>query len=100
MNEEIYPCMPGLDELFPGDFMLLYLGCTLSNVVIDKENNTITIPDIYKYSEESIQLFQDRLNNFENYFYSQLGDQEIKENDRRLFVELNKYLDLIRERSL
>ena len=101
MSEEtIYPCMPELAELFPGDFMLLYLGCTLSNVVINKENKTMTIPDVYNYSEEEIQTFQDRLNNFETEFYSQLGEQEINENDRRLFVELNKYLDTIRERSL
>ena len=39
MSEEtIYPCMPELAELFPADFMLLYLGCTLSNVVINTEN--------------------------------------------------------------
>ena len=101
MSEEtIYPCMPELAELFPADFMLLYLGCTLSNVVIDKENKTMTIPDVYNYSEEEIQTFQDRLNNFETEFYNQLDGQEINENDRRLFVELNKYLDTIRERSL
>ena len=101
MSEEtIYPCMPELAELFPADFMLLYLGCTLSNVVIDKENKTMTIPDVYNYSEEEIQAFQNRLNNFETEFYNQLGGEEINENDRRLFVELNKYLDTIRERSL
>ena len=101
MSEEtIYPCMPELAELFPADFMLLYLGCTLSNVVINTENKTMTIPDVYNYSEEEIQTFQDRLNNFETEFYSQLDEQEINENDRRLFVELNKYLDTIRERSL
>ena len=99
-EEKIYPCMPELAELFPADFMLLYLGCTLSNVVIDKENKTMTIPDVYNYSEEEIQTFQDRLNNFETEFYNQLDGQEINENDRRLFVELNKYLDTIRERSL
>jgi hypothetical protein len=101
MSEEtIYPCMPELAELFPADFMLLYLGCTLSNVVINTENKTMTIPDVYNYSEEEIQTFQDRLNNFETEFYNQLDEQEINENDRRLFVELNKYLDTIRERSL
>jgi len=101
MSEETtYPCMPELAELFPADFMLLYLGCTLSNVVIDKENKTMTIPDVYNYSEEEIQSFQDRLNAFENSFISELNDQEMNENDRRLFVELNKYLDTIRERSL
>ena len=99
-EEKIYPCMPELAELFPADFMLLYLGCTLSNVVINKENKTMTIPDVYNYSEEEIQTFQDRLNNFETEFYNQLDGQEINENDRRLFVELNKYLDTIRERSL
>ena len=99
-EEKIYPCMPELAELFPADFMLLYLGCTLSNVVIDTENKTMTIPDVYNYSEEEIQTFQDRLNNFETEFYNQLDGQEINENDRRLFVELNKYLDTIRERSL
>jgi hypothetical protein len=99
-EEKIYPCMPELAELFPADFMLLYLGCTLSNVVINKENKTMTIPDVYNYSEEEIQIFQDRLNNFETEFYNQLDGQEINENDRRLFVELNKYLDTIRERSL
>jgi hypothetical protein len=60
----------------------------------------MTIPDVYNYSEEEIQTFQDRLNNFETEFYNQLDEQEINENDRRLFVELNKYLDTIRERSL
>jgi hypothetical protein len=99
-EEKIYPCMPELAELFPADFMLLYLGCTLSNVVINTENKTMTIPDVYNYSEEEIQTFQDRLNNFETEFYNQLDEQEINENDRRLFVELNKYLDTIRERSL
>ena len=101
MSEEtIYPCMPELAELFPADFMLLYLGCTLSNVVINTENKTMTIPDVYNYSEEEINAFQNRLNTFENSFISELGDQEMNENDRRLFVELNKYLDTIRERSL
>lgn len=98
MNEEIvYPPIPVIDDLMPLDMQLLYLGCSLSNVVIDKENQTLTIPDSYSYSEELILSWQNILDEaISNYKASLEEGQEMAENDRLRFLDFQKKIDYVK----
>ena len=98
MNEEIvYPAIPVIDNLMPLDMQLLYLGCSLSNVVIDKENQTLTIPDSYSYNEELILSWQNILDEaISNYKSSLEEGQEMAENDRLRFLDIQKKIDYVK----
>ena len=98
MNEEIvYPPIPVIDDLIPLDMQLLYLGCSLSNVVIDKENQTLTIPDSYSYNEELILSWQNILDEaISNYKASLEEGQEMAENDRLRFLDIQKKIDYVK----
>lgn len=98
MNEEIiYSTIPVIDDLMPLDMQLLYLGCSLSNVVINKENQTLTIPDSYSYNEGLIISWQNILDEaISNYKSSLEEGQEMAENDRLRFLDIQKKIDYVK----
>lgn len=97
MSETIYPPIPVIDDIMPLDMQLLYLGCSLSNVVIDKENKTLTIPDSYSYNKELILTWQNILDQAISDYKSSLEEeQEMVENDRLRFLDIQKKIDYVK----
>jgi hypothetical protein len=93
------PIMPSLTSLLPLDILLIYLGCSLSNFTIDKDNKTITMSEPYTYDSDVISNWKNQIQQYEETYLTTLTtenpDYEIVENDRVIFVEIYKWIDMI-----
>ena len=97
-NEDI-PAMEKLTTLLPLDPLLIYLGTSLSNFTVDKDNRTITMSQAYTYNADTISSWRTQIEQYETAYKSALAsksaDYEMLENDRVLFVQIYKWIDYI-----
>ena len=93
------PSMQRLTTLLPLDPLLIYLGCSLSNFTIDKDNRTITMNEPYTYNANLISVWKTQIQECEETYLATLRtenpDYEMVENDRLIFVEIYKWIDMI-----
>ena len=93
------PSMQRLTSLLPLDPLLIYLGCSLSNFTIDKDNRTITMSETYTYDADMIAIWKTQIQQYEETYLATLQhenpDYEMVENDRLIFVEIYKWIDMI-----
>ena len=93
------PSMQRLTSLLPLDPLLIYLGCSLSNFTIDKDNRTITMLEPYTYDSDMISNWKSQIQQYEETYLTNLKledpNYEMVENDRVIFVEIYKWIDMI-----
>tara|TARA_R110002110_G_scaffold120457_1_gene295664 strand:+ start:276 stop:605 length:330 start_codon:yes stop_codon:yes gene_type:complete len=93
------PSMQRLTSLLPLDPLLIYLGCSLSNFTIDKDNRTITMSETYTYDANIISTWKTQIQQYEETYLTALKNQnpdyEMVENDRVIFVEIYKWIEMI-----
>ena len=66
---------------------------------IDKDNRTITMSETYTYDADMIAIWKTQIQQYEETYLATLQhenpDYEMVENDRLIFVEIYKWIDMI-----